>query len=62
MTRLPLALLLLFGLSGCGHMLAGMEVDTIEEDDGSRTLGRMLEDDSIETKARVNIHAALPPS
>ena len=35
-----------------------MEVDTIEEDDGSRTLGRMLEDDSIETKARVNIHAA----
>lgn len=58
MTRILLALLLLFGLSGCGHMLAGMEVDTIEEDDGSRTLGRMLEDDSIETKARVNIHAA----
>ncbi len=50
--------LLLFCLSGCGHMLAGMEMDTIEEDEGSRTLGRMLEDDSIETKARVNIHAA----
>ncbi len=58
MLRPSIALLLLFCLSGCGHMLAGMEVDTIEEDEGSRTWGRMLEDDSIETKARVNIHAA----
>ena len=58
MLRPSIALLLLFCLSGCGHMLAGMEVETIEEDEGSRTWGRMLEDDSIETKARVNIHAA----
>lgn len=58
MIRFTTALFLLFCLSGCGHMLAGMEVDTIEEDEGSRTWGRMLEDDNIETKARVNIHAA----
>ena len=54
---LPLALALLLA-SGCGSMLATMEVDTIEEDPGERTMGRMLEDDNIETKARVNIHAA----
>jgi osmotically-inducible protein OsmY len=58
MTRNTIALLLLFCLSGCGHMLASMEVETIEEDEGTRTWGRMLEDDSIETKSRVNIHAA----
>lgn len=48
----------LFALSGCGSMLASMDMDTIEEDEGTRTLGRWLEDDNIETKARVNIHAA----
>ena len=45
-------------LSGCGSMLAAMQVDTIEEDTGERTLGRMIEDSNIETKATVNIHAA----
>ena len=54
----PLLTLGLLLVSGCGSMLATMEVDTIEEDHGERTMGRMLEDDSIETKARVNIHAA----
>lgn len=54
LTTLLLALL----LTGCGHMLASMEANPIEEDLGERTWGRMLEDDSIETKARVNIHAA----
>ncbi|QFU77758.1 BON domain-containing protein [Halioglobus maricola] len=39
-------------------MLAGMETNAIEEDQGERTWGRMVEDDSIETKSRVNIHAA----
>ena len=48
----------LLSLAGCGHMLASMESDTIEEDQGERTWGRLIEDDSIETKARVNIHAA----
>ena len=45
-------------LGGCGSLLATMESDTIEEDKGERTMGRMIEDDSIETKSRVNIHAA----
>jgi osmotically-inducible protein OsmY len=35
-----------------------MEVDTIEDDPGERTLGQIIEDDNIETKAIVNIHAA----
>ncbi|AQA19788.1 phospholipid-binding protein [Halioglobus japonicus] len=48
----------LLSLAGCGHMLASMESNTIEEDQGERTWGRLIEDDSIETKARVNIHAA----
>ena len=61
MTRLTATLLLLLpllGLPGCGSMLASMEVDTIDEDQGKRTFGRRIEDDSIEIKARVNIHAA----
>ncbi len=39
-------------------MLASFESEPIEEDQGERTWGRMIEDDSIETKARVNIHAS----
>jgi osmotically-inducible protein OsmY len=45
-------------LSACGSFLATMEVDTIEDDPGERTLGQIIEDDNIETKAIVNIHAA----
>lgn len=48
----------LLTLCGCGSMLATMEADTIEEDEGERTWGSFIEDDQIETKARVNIHAA----
>ena len=58
MRTLVTSLCLLLFLSGCGHMLASMEANKIEEDEGERTWGRMLEDDSVETKARVNIHAA----
>lgn len=47
----------LLGVSGCGSMLASMNKDTIAEDQGERTLGRMLEDQNVETKALVNIHA-----
>ena len=48
---------ILFGLllSGCGSMMAGMQANSIEEDEGERTLGRQLEDETIETKAIVNI-------
>ena len=45
-------------LSGCGSFLASMESNTIEDDPGERTMGQQLEDESIETKAVVNIRAA----
>ena len=45
-------------LSGCGSMLATMKVDTIEDDPVERTMAQVIEDDNIETKATVNIHAA----
>lgn len=59
--RLTVTALLLaatFCLSGCGSLLAAMQVDTIKEDRGKRTFARMIEDSNIETKAMVNIHAA----
>jgi len=60
MHRLATVLLLcaMLPLTGCGSLLATMQADTIEEDPGERTLGRMIEDSNIETKATVNIHAA----
>jgi len=45
-------------LSGCGNFLATMKVDTIEDEPVERTMGQMIEDDNIETKSTVNIHAA----
>ena len=48
----------LLGLNGCGSMLATMEAEPIEEEEGERTMGRWLEDESIETKAMVNVRAA----
>ena len=48
----------LFTLGGCGSMLATMEVDAIEEDEGERTMGRWLEDENIETKAMVNVRGS----
>ena len=48
----------LVALTGCGRLLSALQVDAIEDDPGERTTGQMLEDDNIETKATVNIHAA----
>jgi len=45
-------------LSGCGSFLATMQSDSIEDDPGERTFGQFVEDNNIETKAIVNIHAA----
>ncbi|MFT5709937.1 MAG: osmotically-inducible protein OsmY [Halioglobus sp.] len=44
-------------LSGCGSFMAAMQSETIEEDPGKRTFGQQLDDENIETKAVVNIHA-----
>ena len=48
----------LLALGGCGSLLATMEVDAIEEDEGERTMGRWLEDENIETKAMVNVRGS----
>lgn len=56
--RLTTSFILLIALSGCGSMMATFESDTIEEDPGERSFSQQVEDESIETKAIVNIHAA----
>lgn len=48
----------LLTLGGCGSLLATMEVDAIEEDEGERTLGSWIEDENIETKAMVNVRGS----
>ena len=61
MNKMLSATLLLFSaivLSGCGSMMAAFESDSIEEDPGERGFSQQVEDESIETKAVVNIHAA----
>ncbi len=55
---LILPILLLTSLTGCGSILATFESNTIEEDPGERSLAQQVEDESIETKAVVNIRAA----
>lgn len=49
---------LLLVLSGCGSLLSSMQVGSIDDPPNERTLGRIVEDDNIETKAEVNIHAS----
>jgi len=53
-----LLLTVALGLGGCASLLVAVDAGPIEEDPGERTLGSMLEDSNIETKAKVNIHAA----
>lgn len=45
-------------IQGCGSMLAAMESNAIEADPGERTFYQRLADETIETKAVVNLHAA----
>lgn len=44
-------------LSGCGSLLANMQMGTITDKPNARTMAQLLEDENIETKATVNIHA-----
>jgi osmotically-inducible protein OsmY len=44
-------------LCGCGSLLASMQMGKIDDHPNERTVGQMIEDDNIETKATVNIHA-----
>ena len=54
----PILFITAIGLSGCGSLLATMQSGTIEDNPGERTLGQQLDDESIETKAVVNIHSS----
>ena len=42
-------------VSGCSNIISATREEPIREDQGSRTLGSYLEDESIETKVLVNI-------
>ena len=43
-------------ICGCGNMMAKMEANKIETDPGTRTIAQRVDDQSIETKAIVNVH------
>ena len=45
-------------LAGCGSLLASMQSAPILDEPTERTFAQQIEDESIETKATVNIHAA----
>ena len=45
-------------LTGCGSFLKSIQADPIHDEPAERTLSQQIEDESIETKAEVNIHAA----
>ncbi|PID54829.1 MAG: phospholipid-binding protein [Gammaproteobacteria bacterium] len=51
-------LFVLLLLGGCGNVLVALHSDTIAENPTKRTLGRRVEDESIETKSTVNINNA----
>lgn len=53
----PLLTCALLALCGCGSILSSMNVGTIKDEPGERTLAQVIEDDHIETKAVVNLHA-----
>ena len=54
----PLLVCFVLVLSGCGSLLSSMNTGSIDDPPNQRTLGRIIEDDNIETKAEVNIHAS----
>ena len=51
-------LTLLGMISGCGSIMSSAGAGPIEDDPGVRTFGQQMTDESIETKAKVNIYAA----
>lgn len=55
---LILVALLNTALAGCGSIMASAGAGPIEEDPGERTLAQQVADETIETKAVININAA----
>jgi hypothetical protein len=53
-----LACLALPLVSGCASTMVAFDADAIDDDPGERTFYQRLADESIETKAIVNLHAA----
>ncbi|MGB0466363.1 MAG: BON domain-containing protein [Pontibacterium sp.] len=49
------ALILSLPLSGCSNLISAGREAPIQEDHGSRTMGSYVDDELIETKARVNL-------
>ena len=45
-------------ISGCGSIMSSAGAGPIEDDPGKRTFGQQMTDESIETKAQININAA----
>jgi len=45
-------------LAGCASILTTFDSEPIQDTPAERTLARQIEDESVETKAEVNIHAA----
>ena len=57
----------MIALSGCGSILATMQVDTIEDEPVERTMGQMIEDDNsiahiMPCAASVRISSPLNPT
>lgn len=57
---LPLLLISVFFVSGCSTLVSSTRETPIEENEGRRTLGNYIEDNSIEFKAKVNINKGSP--
>ena len=55
---LLLSLSLTGPLTGCGSIMSSVGAGPFVEDPGERTFGQQMTDESIETKAKVNISAA----
>jgi len=54
-------IVMLSTLSGCAHVVAlSTGPEPVDKQQGKRTLGSMIEDESIETKIKVNLHKAGP--
>ena len=58
LNRLTLLVFLVAPIYGCGSIIASSGAGPIDENPGSRTLAQRITDESIETKAKINISAA----
>ena len=59
-SRFLLLVLLLaqLGLTGCGSIMGSAGAEPMEHDPGERSLGARMDDETIETRAMVNIDAS----